>query len=86
MATSDTYVRARIDKGTKEQASAVLAEMGLNMSDAIRLMLLRVVDEKRLPFEIKTPNATTIKAMEELEQGKGKKFDSKEGLFEDLGI
>jgi DNA-damage-inducible protein J len=86
MATSDTYVRARIDKVTKERASAVLAEMGLNMSDAIRLMLLRVVDEQRLPFEIKAPNATTIKAMDELEQGKGQAFASKDDLFKDLGI
>jgi DNA-damage-inducible protein J len=86
MATSGTYVRARIDKRTKEKASVILAEMGLNMSDAIRLMLLRVVDEKRLPFEIKAPNATTIKAMEMLKQGKGKEFDSKEALFKDLGV
>ncbi|MBF0369433.1 MAG: type II toxin-antitoxin system RelB/DinJ family antitoxin [Magnetococcales bacterium] len=86
MANTETYVRARVDKALKERASVVLASMGLNMSDAIRLMLMRVIDEERLPFEIKSPNVLTTKAIEELEQGKGKKLDSKEDLFEDLGI
>ena len=36
--------------------------------------------------EESTPNPATRKAMEELEQGKGKRFDSAEELFEDLGI
>jgi len=60
--------------------------MGLSVSDAIRLLLLRVADEKRLPFAIQAPNATTVKAMEELDEGKGKRFGSAEELFQDLGI
>jgi DNA-damage-inducible protein J len=51
--TADTYVRARIDSRTKERAAKTLAAMGLSISDAIRLLMLRVVDERRLPFEIK---------------------------------
>lgn len=50
MNTADTYVRARIDTGTKERATAALAAMGLSTSDAIRLLMLRVADERRLPF------------------------------------
>ena len=50
MKTADTYVRARIDTVTKERASEALAAMGLSISDAIRLLMLRVVDERRLPF------------------------------------
>ena len=46
--------------------------MGLSVSDAIRLLLLRVADEKRLPFAVRVPNAATAKAMEKLDQGKGK--------------
>ena len=56
------------------------------MSDAIRLLLLRVADEKRLPFTVRAPNAATVKAMEELDEGKGKRFSSAEELFKDLGI
>ena len=44
---------------------------GLSVSDALRLLMLRIADEHRMPFEIKVPNATTRKAMEELESGKG---------------
>ena len=60
--------------------------MGLSISDAIRLLMLRIADEQRLPFEVKVPNAATRRAMAELEQGKGKRFESAEAMLEDLGI
>ena len=84
MATADTYVRARIDTNTKERASEALEAMGLSISDAIRLLMLRIADERRLPFEVKVPNATTRKAIAELEAGKGKRFVSVEALMADL--
>ncbi len=84
MITTETYVRARIDAKTKKRATAALEAMGLSVSDAIRLLMLRVADERRLPFEIKAPNATTRKAMAELEAGKGKRFASVEALMADL--
>ena len=81
---ADTYVRARIDSVTKERAADALAAMGLSISDAIRLLMLRVVDERRLPFEVKAPNATTRKAIAELEAGKGKRFRNTAALLADL--
>ena len=84
MNTNDSYVRARIDTATKERAADALEAMGLSISDAIRLLMFRVADEHRLPFEIKVPNATTQKAMKELESGKGKRFKSVKALMEDL--
>lgn len=84
MSTADTYVRARIDKATKQQASETLDAMGLTVSDAIRLLMLRIVDEQRLPFEIKVPNKETRAAIAELEAGKGKSFDSIDALMADL--
>ena len=82
--TADTYVRARIDSATKERASDALAAMGMSISDAIRLLMIRVVDERRLPFDVKEPNATTRKAIAELESGKGKRFRSARALLADL--
>jgi DNA-damage-inducible protein J len=67
-------VRARIDHDTKVRATAALAEMGLSVSDAIRLLMLRIADERRLPFEVKVPNAATRAAIAELEAGKGRRF------------
>jgi DNA-damage-inducible protein J len=84
MAISNTYVRARIDASTKERAAGALEEMGLSISDAIRLLMLRVADERRLPFEVKVPNAKTRKAIAELESGKGKRFASVNDLMADL--
>ncbi len=84
MSTADTYVRARIDSATKERAADALAAMGLSISDAIRLLMFRIVDERRLPFEVKAPNATTRKAIAELEAGKGKRFTSTDALMADL--
>ena len=84
MSATDTYVRARIDTDTKDRATAALEAMGLSISDAIRLVMLRVADERRLPFAVKAPNATTRKAMKELEAGKGKKFSTVDALMADL--
>ena len=84
MSTVDSYVRARIDTETKERAAEALQAMGLSISDAIRLLMLRIADERRMPFEIKAPNPATRKAMAELEAGKGKSFGSVEALMADL--
>lgn len=83
---ADTVVRARIASKTKRQATEVLQAMGLSVSDAIRLLLVRVADEKRLPFAVQVPNVTTRKAMKELNEGKGKRFSKAKDLFRDLGI
>ncbi len=82
--TTDAMVRARIDGQVKEQARLVLAEMGLSVSDAIRLLLVRVAAEKALPFAVKVPNAETIAAMQELERGGGKSFATVADLMADL--
>lgn len=74
--THDSVVRARIDTAVKERAASALADMGLSVSDAIRLLLVRVADERRLPFEVKAPNKTTAAAIAELEAGKGQKCAS----------
>jgi DNA-damage-inducible protein J len=85
MAASE-IVRARIDASTKKRATAALQAMGLSMSDAIRLLMLRVADEKRLPFDVKAPNAGTRRAMRQLAAGKGKHYASREAMFKDLGL
>ncbi len=84
MVATDTYVRARIDTNTKRRAADALEAMGLSISDAIRLLMLRVADERRLPFDVKVPNATTRKAIAELEAGKGKRLPSVDELMADL--
>ena len=62
-------IRVRIDGKIKEEAAAVLAEVGLTVSDAFRLMMLRIAAEKRLPFEPLVPNEETVEAMEAARRG-----------------
>lgn len=69
MATN-TVVRARIDEQIKEEATVVLAAMGLTVSDAFRIMLTRVAREKALPFEPMIPNEKTIQAIKDARSGK----------------
>ena len=78
-------VRARIDADLKRNATAALAGMGLTVSDAIRLMLVRVADDKALPFEVRTPNATTRAAIEAAERGEVTTAADFDALLADLG-
>lgn len=82
--TENTVVRARIDEATKIEAAAVLATMGLTVSDAFRLLLKRVVAEKALPFEPLVPNAETVAAMREARGGGLPRFKTPADLLKDL--
>ena len=81
-----TMVHIRVDQKVKQKAAKTLEAMGISISDAVRMLLVRVAAEQALPFEVRVPNATTVKAMESLEKGKGKRFKSADDLFRDLGI
>ncbi|MDE2692341.1 MAG: type II toxin-antitoxin system RelB/DinJ family antitoxin [Acidobacteriota bacterium] len=77
-------VQARINPAVKEEAAAVLAAMGLTVSDAVRLLLTKVVNEKALPFAPLVPNPATIEAMKEARRGGLPRFASVEELLDDL--
>jgi DNA-damage-inducible protein J len=63
------FVRARIDETLKNEAAAVLADMGLTISDVVRIALTKIAKEKALPFEMRIPNALTVKTLEKSERG-----------------
>lgn len=65
----NAVVRARIDEHVKDEAATVLASIGLTVSDAFRLMMVRIATDKRLPFEPLVPNAETIAAMQAARRG-----------------
>lgn len=80
----NVVVRARIDEGIKTEAMDVLSHVGLTMSDAIRLMMVKIAKEKCLPFAPFEPNAETIEAMKEAREGKLQSFDNIDDLMADL--
>ena len=82
--STNAVVRARIDEHIKEEAAAVLATMGLTVSDAFRMMMTRIATEKALPFDPLVPNATTVAAMKEARRGKLASFNSVDDLMADL--
>jgi len=82
--TENVVVRARIDERIKNEAAAVLGAMGLTISDAFRLMMVRIAREKALPFEPLVPNEETIEAMKATRRGELVTVGSLEGLMADL--
>ena len=81
---ANAVVRARIDERVKKEAAAVLATIGLTVSDAVRLLLVRVAAEKALPFEPLVPNAETVEAIKAARRGDLATFESVEALMADL--
>lgn len=82
--SENSVVRARIDEAIKAEATAVLKAMGLTVSDAFRLMMVRIAADKALPFEPLTPNAETIEAMRAVRRGEVVKVGKPDNLLASL--
>jgi DNA-damage-inducible protein J len=86
MATT-TMVHVRVDEKIKAQAAETLAAMGLSVSDAVRVFLMRVVADKQMPFALKVPNVETRSAMveaDEIASARRARFGTATELFDDL--
>ena len=70
---SSTMIHVRIDEQVKKEAAQTLETMGLSVSDAVRVFLLRVIADKQMPFALKVPNAETLSAMAEADEIVGAK-------------
>jgi DNA-damage-inducible protein J len=81
-----TMVHIRVDEKVKKRAAKTLAAMGMSVSDAVRLLLVRVAAERALPFHVKVPNRITIKALRAADRGEREHFESAADLFRELGI
>lgn len=82
-----SMLHVRVDDEIKTQASEALASMGLSVSDAVRILLKRVVNDQAFPLELKVPNATTRAAMQEaraIAQARAARFNSADALIDDL--
>ncbi len=81
------FVRARIDEAVKDEAAAVLAEMGLTVSDLVRIVLTRVAKDKALPFEMRVLNKLSVETLAKSERGEDiHKAKDADDLFVQLGI
>lgn len=66
---TDCVIRSRIDPHIKAEAVELFEDMGLTLSEAIRLFVYQSVAEKRIPFSIKSPNAKTKAALAKANHG-----------------
>lgn len=82
--SENAIVRARINERIKAEAAVVLNAMGLTVSDAFRMMMVRIAAEKALPFDPLVPNAETIEAVQEARRGSLPRFNSIEALMAEL--
>ncbi|HEY5330209.1 MAG TPA: type II toxin-antitoxin system RelB/DinJ family antitoxin [Acidobacteriaceae bacterium] len=80
----NSVVRARIDERIKNEAAAVLGAMGLTVSDAFRLLMVRIAKDKALPFAPLVPNEETIEAMKAARRGELTSVGSTEELLASL--
>ena len=81
---ANQLVQTRVDGAVKEEAAAVLAEMGLTVAEAVRLLLTKVAQEKALPFSPVVPNALTVEAMKEARRGGLPRFSRVQDLLDHL--
>lgn len=77
-------LRARIDASLKREATDVLGAMGLPVSDAIRMLLVRVVADRSLPFGVRSPNRESEAALEAAARGEVTRFSTVADLMADL--
>ena len=79
-------ITIRVDEKVKKEAEELFHEMGLNMSTAMNIFLKRCILEEGIPFELKVPNKKTLKALDDINKGKGlsKEFNNIKELMEDL--
>ena len=78
-----TMLHVRVNQKTKQMTAKALAGMGISVSDAVRMLLVRVAAEKAPPFDVKVPNATTRKALQAADTRKRKRLNSADALFKD---
>jgi len=79
----ETRINARIDKDLKAEAEQVLAQLGLNTTDLIKLTFRQLVMRQGLPFDVKIPNDETVAALTE-DLTDSPRFSSVDELMADL--
>ena len=81
------FVRARVDETVKNEAAEVLADMGLTVSDVVRIALTKIAKEKAMPFDMRVPNALTAETLAKSERGEDvHRAKDADDLFQQLGI
>jgi len=77
---------ARLTPEIKEKAEAILKELGISISAAYEMFYRQIIAHHGIPFDLRLPNKNTLQAMKDARDGKGKRYDSVDKMFEDLKV
>jgi DNA-damage-inducible protein J len=61
-------LQIRIDSKTKKETKAILDQLGLDMSSAIKMFFKQIINTKNIPFELRDENGLTLKKAEVLRE------------------
>ena len=87
MSQLNTLISVRTEKNLKKKVEKILKELGLTHSAAINMYYHLIVINNGIPFDVKIPNETTKKAIQDSRERKNqKRFNNVNELFEDLNI
>lgn len=75
---------ARLTPEIKQQAEAILKELGISISAAYEMFYRQIIAHQGIPFDLRLPNKNTIQAMKDARDGKGTKYESVEKMFKGL--
>ncbi len=79
-------IHARLTPEIKENAEAILKELGISVSSAYELFYRQIIAHNGLPFDARIPTQETIQAMQDARNGKGKVYNNVDSLFEDYKL
>ncbi len=77
-------ITVQIKHEIKQEAESILQELGISVSSAYEMFYRQIIANRGIPFEVNIPNKTTINAMKQAREGKGKKYSSVKEMFQDL--
>ena len=83
-------IQVRIDEKTKKSAQQILQKLGMDLSTAINIYLVQIIEKHGIPFPILTENGMTQaeeqKILKEIAWAKkhGKRYSSTKEMFKDL--
>ncbi len=83
-------IQVRTEEKTKRAAMKILKNLGLDLSTAINIYLVKIIAKQGIPFEILTENGMTPaqerKILKEMEWAlkHGKRYSSAKEMFKDI--
>lgn len=84
--TKTAMTHARLTPEVKERAERILKDLGISISSAYEMFYRQIIAHRGLPFDARILKKSTVQAMDEAREGKGKKYKNVDEMFTDLGI